>query len=99
MSAVRHVAEAFSVSLSRQRTRQTVHGQPWAKEVGEGAENLRGSPEETSRYISRYGEDRINLTIHGTASSKLVLNCIAASFITVFLQWGSTGAAIIIAYK
>ena len=99
MNAAHHVAEAFSTFTRRQKARQTVHGQTWNEEPGRWDENFRGSPEEQSKYISAYGEDRINLSIHGTASSRLVLNCIVAAFATVFLQWGSTGGAMIISYK
>lgn len=99
MNAAQHVAEAFSTFTRRQKARQTVHGQTWNEEPGRWDENFRGSPEEQSKYISAYGEDRINLSIYGTASSKLVLNCIVAAFATVFLQWGSTGGAMIISYK
>ena len=99
MNAVQHIAEAFSTFTRRQKARQTVHGQTWDEEPGRWNENFRGSPEEQSRYISAYGEDRVNFAIHGITSSKLVLNCIAATFATIFLQWGSTGGAIIISYK
>ena len=101
MNAVRHVAEAFSAVILRQKERQTVHGQPWNDKLGRWEENLRGSPEELSKYISvcKPGEDEPNLSIHGETSSRLLLNCIAAAFVTIFLQWSSTGAAIIIAYK
>lgn len=98
MNSVQHVAEAFSTFTRRQKARQPVHGQSWNEEPGRWDENFRGSPEEQSRYISAYGEDIINFTIHGTASSRLVLNCIVAAFASVFLQWGSTGGAMIISY-
>ncbi len=99
MNAVRHVAKAFSVFTRHQKVRRTVNGQPWNDELGKCNENLNGSPEEQSKYISEYGEDVVNFSIHGSNSSQLVLNCIAAAFVTIFLQWGSTGAAMIIAYK
>ena len=101
MNAVQHVAEAFSAVVRRQEERRTVQGQPWNDKPGKQDENLRGSPEELSRYISIYedGEDIPNFSIYGRSSPKLVLNCITAAFIAIFLQWSSTGAAIIIAYK
>lgn len=99
MNAVRHVAEAFSAVILRQKERQTVHGQPWNDELGRWEENLRGSPEELSKYISVHDKDEPNFSIHGETSSRLLLNCVAAAFMTIFLQWSSTGAAIVIAYK
>ena len=98
MNAVRHVAKAFSVFTRHQKAKRTVNGQPWNDELGKYDENFNGSPEEQSKYISEYGEE-VNFSIHGSNSSQLVLNCIAAAFVTIFLQWGSTGAAIVIAYK
>lgn len=99
MNAVQHVAEAFSAITHRQKAKETVHGQPWNDELWD--ENLKGSPEELSKYISvcEYGEDEPNFSVYGGSSSNLVLNCIAAAFVTMFLQWSSTGAAIVIAYK
>lgn len=101
MNAVQHVAEAFSAVNHRQELKQTVNGQPWNDEVDEWDKNLKGSPEELSKYISVYehGEDKPDFSVHGKSSSKLVHNCIAAAFVTMFLQWSSTGAAIVIAYK
>lgn len=101
MNAVEHVARAFSAVIRRQEERRTVQGQPWNDNLERQDENFRGSPEELSRYIYRYedGEDTPNLSIYGRSSPKLVLNCITTAFIAIFLQWSSTGAAIIIAYK
>lgn len=101
MNAVQHVTEAFSAVTRRQRAKQTVHGQPWNDELGRWDENLKGSPEELSKYISvyEYGVDKPDFSIYGRSSPDLVLNCIAAAFVAKFLQWSSTGAAIVIAYK
>ncbi len=101
MNAVQHVVEAFSAVTHRQEAKQTVHGRPWNDEPGAYDENLRGSPEELSTYISihEYGEDKPNFSIHTRGSSKLILDCIAAAFVAMFLQWGSTGAAMFIGYK
>lgn len=99
MNAVEHVAEAFMIFTERQKSRQTVDGQPWAPDQDKWDENLKGSPEDFSRYISPLYKDEPDFSIHARGSSELVLNCIIAAFLTVFLQWGSTGAAITIAYK
>ncbi len=99
MNAVRHVAKAFLVFTRHQKEKRTVNGQPWNDELGKCDENLNGSPEEQSKYISENLEDVVNFSIHGSNSSQLVLNCIAAAFVAIFLQWGSTGAAMVIAYK
>ena len=97
MNAVQHVAEAFSALTRRQIARQTVRGQPWSDEL----ENLGGSPEELSRYISleEHVKNGSDLSVHGSSSQQLFLNSIFAAFVTIFLQWSSTGAAIVIAYK
>lgn len=101
MNAVQHVAEAFSAVIRRQKAKQTVHGQPWNDELGRWDENLKGSPEELSKYISvyKYGVDKRDFSIYGRSSPDLVLNCVTAAFVAIFLQWSSTGAAIVIAYK
>ena len=99
MNAVKHVAEAFMIFTERQKAEQTVNSQLWNSDQDKWDENLKGSPEDFSRYISPIYQDEPDLSIHAEGSSELVLNCITAAFLTVFLQWGSTGAAITIAYK
>ena len=99
MNAVYHVASAFAAFTCRQREKQSVHGQPWDPAPEKYDENLRGSPQELSTYISELGEDKINFSVHGRSSPDLVLNCITAALIAIFLQWGSTGAAVVMAYK
>ena len=99
MNAARHIAEAFWAVTDRQRKRQPVHGKSWDQEPNRWDENLRGTPEELSKYISVHKKDEPNFSIHERSSRDLVLNCVTATFVTLFLQWGSVGAAIIIAYK
>ena len=100
MSAAKDVAEAFLWSTKRQAQRQTVAtDQKWTTTQEHWDDNLQGTPEEMSKYINPHGKDIPNLSIHAPASSNLTLNCITAAFIARFLQWGTTVAAIIIAYK
>lgn len=84
MNAVQHVADAFSALTRRQIARQIVHGQPWSDEL----ENLRGSPEELSRYIplEEYFKNGSDLSVHGSSSPQLLLNSIFAAFVTIFPQ-------------
>jgi hypothetical protein len=100
MNAVRHVAEAFLTFTIRQKAQvPLVAGKQCTSDQDHWDENIQGTPEEMSRYISPSGRDVPNLTIHALASPKLILNYITAAFVAIFLQWGTTGAAIIIGYK
>ena len=99
LHASKQVAEAFLTFTRRQRQRRTVHGREWEEDPDRWTENLRGTPEQMSRYISASYEDQQDFSVHAPASADLVHNCINASFVAVFLQWGTTGAAIVIAYK
>ena len=99
MNAVEHVAEAFASSTRRQKARRTVSGHPWNSNPDEWDRNLEGSPEELSRYASAFYNDRPNLSVHAEGSPNLLLNSFTAALVAVFLQWSSTGAAIVIAYK
>ena len=99
MHASKQVAEAFLMLTRRQRQRETVNGREWEDDPGRWTENLQGTPEQMSRYISAIHEDRRHFSVHARASADLVHNCITAGLVAVFLQWGTTGAAIVIAYK
>ena len=99
MTAVQHVASAFRAVTRRQKEKFTVDGQIWDSAPDKYEENLRGSPEELSKYISNFGEDEPDFPVHGRTTPGLVLNCVIAAFVAIFLQWSSTGAAIVIAYR
>ncbi len=99
MNACKQVAEAFLTLNRRQKQRETVNGHEWEEDPDRWNENLHGTPEQISQYISTSHEDLQNFSVHAPASADLVQNCIAAAFVAVFLQWGTTGAAIVIAYK
>lgn len=99
MNAVQHVIDAFRTIIQRQQKERTVHGQLWNHDLDGYDGNFRSSPQELSRYISKFDKDEPNLSIQGVSSSNLVLNCITAAFFAVFLQWSSTGAAMVIAYR
>ncbi|KAL9038248.1 MAG: hypothetical protein Q9214_005358 [Letrouitia sp. 1 TL-2023] len=99
MNAVQHVTSAFRTVTRRQQKECTVNGQLWNPALDRYDENFRGSPQELSRYISESESDEPNLTTQGVSSPNLVLNCITAAFVAVFLQWSSIGAALVIAYR
>ena len=100
MNKVKHVAEAFLTFTQRQKAQiPVVSGKKWTSNQDYWDENLQGTAEEMSRYISHLGKDVPNIAIHAPASAGLVLNCITAAFVAIFLQWGTTGAAIVIGYK
>lgn len=100
MNTVKHVAEAFLTFTKRQKAQiPVVSGKKWTSNQDYWDENLQGTAEEMSRYTSPLGKDVPNIVVHAPASTDLVLNCITAAFVAIFLQWGTTGAAIIIDYK
>ncbi len=97
MAALSHVADSFAMLSLRQKNKQTVDGSRW--DPYNGKRNFKGTPKQISRYYSIAHTDEPNLSIHGRTSAELVNNCILAALMAVILQWGSTGAAILIAYK
>ena len=99
MNAGKQVAEAFLTLTRRQMQRETVDGRDWEEDPDRWTENLQGTPEQISQYISPSHEDRPNFSVHAPASADVIHNCITAGFVAVFLQWGTTGAAMVIAYK
>ena len=99
-NAVEHIASAFRQLTARQlRKKPVARGRIWDSDPDNWKENLQGSPEECSRYIHPKGKDVVDFSIHAPASADLIFNCLIAAFVAVFLQWGTTGAAIVIAYK
>ena len=99
-NAVKHIAVAFRLLTLRQSMRQPVAiGREWDSDPDNWKENLQGSPEEYSKYINPEGKDVVDFSIHAPASADLIFNCVIAAFVAVFLQWGTTGAAIVIAYE
>ena len=99
-NTVKYVAEAFLTFTKRQKAQiPVVSGKEWTSNQDNWDENLQGTAEEMSRYISHLGKDTPKIAIHAPASAGLVLNCITAAFVAIFLQWGTTGAAIVIGYK
>ena len=98
-TATVHAVEAFSAMTDSQREKRAVHGKAWEDKPNEYNKNLRGTPEQLSKYISLQGKDVATLSVHGKHSGEQVLHCLAAGLVTILLQWGSTGAAMIIAYK
>lgn len=97
MAASVHVADSFAMLSQRQKNKQTVNGLKW--EPHNWTRNFEGTPQQLSKYCSAAHKDEPNLSIHGKTSADLINNCILAAFMAIILQWGSTGAAILIAYK
>ena len=78
---------------------QAVSGEPWNYENWES--NLQGSPERVSRYISssQTNFDRDFLPVHSAKVPVSALgSSLLATFAAAFLQWATTGGAIVIAY-
>ena len=99
MNASKQVAEAFLTLTRRQKQRETVDGHEWEEDPDRWNENLQGTPEQISQYISPSHQDLQDLPVHAPASAALVHNCVTAAFVAIILQWGTTGAAIVIAFK
>ena len=99
-NAVKHIADAFRQVTMRQLMRHPVaRSRQWNPDPDNWRENLQGSPEEYSKYINPEAKDIIDLSIHAPASADLNFNCVIAAFVAMLLQWGTTGAAIVIAYE
>ena len=99
-NAVNHIAAAFKQYTVRQLGKQPVaRGRGWDPDPANWTNNLQGSPEEYSAYINPQGKDVIDFSIHAPASAALNFNCITAAVVAVFLQWGTTGAAIVVAFE
>lgn len=97
-NATKWIAEAFLTLISRQRQRETVDGHEWEKDPDRWNENLKGTPKQMSQYISPLYQDLQYIPVHAPASADLIWNCVIAAFIAICLQWGTTGAAMVIAY-
>lgn len=98
-NAAKRITEAFLTFTSRQKKRQTVDGHEWQEDPDRWIENLKGTPKQMSQYISPLHHDLQYIPVHAPASEGLVHNCVSAAFIAICLQWGTTGAAIVIAYE
>ncbi|KAL8789469.1 MAG: hypothetical protein Q9195_006794 [Heterodermia aff. obscurata] len=97
-NAINRIAESFLMLTYRQQQQETVDGREWEQDPERWTENLKGTPEQMSRYLSPHHNDIQSIPVHVPACADLVQNCISAAFIAVCLQWGTTGAALIIAY-
>lgn len=98
-NAINRIAESFLMLTHRQQQQETVDGREWEQDPKKWNENLKGTPKQMSQYLSPLHEDLHSISIHVPASADLVHKCITAAFIAICLQWGTTGAAIVIAYK
>ena len=99
MNAAKNVTEAYKNLIEQQLAERTVGGQPWDHEAAEWKDNFRGTPEQMSRYISATNNDEADLPVHARGSPDLYQMLVYASCIAMLLQWGSTGAAMVIAYQ
>ena len=99
MNAVEHVDRAFMKLMKKQENKIPVNGRSWNENRALWKQNLDGSPLKMSRYISAHGHEEPNLSVHAPASPGLVHNCVLAALVALLVQWGSTGAAILIAYR
>ena len=98
-NAISRIAESFSMLTHRQQQHETVDGRKWEQDPKKWNENLEGTPKQIAQYLSPRHEDLQYIPVHVPASADLIYDCITAAFIAMCLQWGTTGAAILIAYK
>ncbi|KAL6715219.1 hypothetical protein ACLMJK_007483 [Lecanora helva] len=98
-NAVKQIIEALMVFIQRQNRRQTVNGDQWTEDPDRWHENFEGTPQQMSQYVSASKNDLREFSLHAPASADLMFNCITAAIVSIFLQWGTTGAAIVIAYR
>lgn len=104
LRAAKIIIDGFEALNQRLESNKTVHNQPiewsnhdqpigWSNHDHEWKANLRGTPEDIEDYIypQKYAEPQ--------HISGMVVNYITAASVAVILQWGTTGAAILIAYK
>ena len=99
MNAVQHVTQAFGQLIAKQTGHVTVSGRSWEDAPADWQRNLEGTPEELSRYVFPNATDNYDLSVHAPASSSVAINTVVAAIVATLLQWGSTGPAIMIAYK
>ena len=98
-NAIDRIAESFLMLTHRQQRQETVDGNEWEINPKRWKMNLKGTPKQMSRYLSPLHGDLKSIPLHVQASADLIKSCITAAFIAMCLQWGTTGAAIVIAYK
>lgn len=99
MNVVAHIVEAFSCSLIHQSKHESVSRQPWDFLPSNYDVNLKGTPQEMSRYISKTYTDNENLLVHSIHFFGLKKNCVEAAFVAIILFWCTAGAGILIAYE
>ena len=99
MYVTEHVLHSFEHLVANQEHRRTVSGRKWENSSQRWKENLEGSPADKCRYISSARQDQPSISTQGPASLELLQNFMIAAFISMITQWGTTGAAIVIAYK
>lgn len=99
MRVTEHVVHSFEHLIENQEHRRTVSGRKWEDSSHRWKENFEGSPADKCRYVSSTRQDKPSISNQAPASPELLHNSIIAAFISMITQWGTTGAAIIIAYK
>lgn len=97
MNVLAYLVEAFTESIRHQLLKQSVSGQTW--DPTNYSSNLRGSPENMSRYISATYADIEPFYIHSKRLHSFNWNCVKAALVAIILFWCTTGAGLLIAYE
>jgi hypothetical protein len=97
MNAVAIIVEAFRASTYRQKHRKRVDGGVWDDANWDA--NLKGEPEQMSRYISDSSRDVEVFHVYSKPLQDMRWNCVKAASVAIFLGWGTTGAGLVIAYE
>jgi hypothetical protein len=97
MNVLAYLVEAFTESIRHQLLKQSVSGQTW--DPTNYSSNLRGSPENMSRYITAGYVDLEPFSIHSKSLSSFNWNCVGAALVAIILFWCTTGAGVLIAYE
>ena len=96
LHASRLIIEAFETLNARLEARHPVHRQEigWNYDARQWKDNLRGSPEEMEAYLYPPNYRAPPRDMHC-----VFWHCLLSALVGVILQWGTTGAAILTAYK
>lgn len=93
LRTAQYMIDAFETLNARLKDKRPVRQSTgWDDDANEWKHNLEGTPEEMEAYIFPL-EYRVRV-VEGLTGQYLI-----ATFVALILQWGTTGAAILIAYK
>ena len=99
LAQVKIIFRGFNALNKQLIARRTVSNRPWTEDPLKWTENLQGSPEQMARYIGMDGSCEEDIALDTTGFTEVYHSCAVAALMAMALQWGSTGAAIAIAYK